>query len=331
MTALSSEKLHIIEADRTAFVEAGGTPEAYNQTLTALGDQAQLREDRMRDITTFAWLPELPEERAFALYDRMLDGERTHAAPNLRMADYDDGTATKEDDLVIIEGSDATRLLTAEHATNPVRKKTGVREGADTGTAGLTAVLAEDLDVPALILTGRQTSNAAVDLDHQLKHAVSGRVHNLGRFVSIHGMLPGKVLSVADDSEIHAIIGLGKQPNERSYAFAQKIKNHARDMLGLRITLGEERYMTFIDGVLNRNDEGQPATSILDARGAGSTVNFINNQPDAEVAQRLALQVETTRMLRFMPDDLEVRDLKSRVMGMYLGYCLLRDVIGLPE
>lgn len=67
-------------------------------------------------------LPQGADEAAFATLERLRDLERRYAAPNLLGADYDLGVAKLDDEIRVIAGSGA--LVTAEHATNPYRKKT---------------------------------------------------------------------------------------------------------------------------------------------------------------------------------------------------------------
>lgn len=197
-----------------------------------------------KDITTLKslapHLPQTPDTVIDTVYERIDWYERKYAAPKRLVDEYGVGTATQDDQLAWISG-DGPLLMEAQHATDPVRRGTGLREGADHGTAGLAGVLAEDGMGSAILPRGRQTGNANANIHHPLKDKLSFEVKNrtlYDGFLSIHGMKPGKAIDLLDDTELHGVIGLGKEPRTVSVAAAEEIVRQAKDMYGLRVVIG---------------------------------------------------------------------------------------------
>jgi hypothetical protein len=286
--------------------------------------------------TTSVFAPELPQDDAYDTLDRVRAYERALILPSdkdrraLLLADYADGTATTEDQLYITN-QDGTRLLaSADHATDPVRKATGVREGADHGTAGLAFLLATKRPVTSIIPIGKQTGNAAVTPNHPLKQAMDDLLPSRAGFLSIHGMRPGKLESLGDRTEIHGIIGLGRTPNEQSREAAERLVAAAKD-IGLRVVIGNDmRYMTYdetTDTLEMDAATGEPKRGRLAAMGVESTTNHAYRVMEASDSPMPAFQVEMTRALRLLPADMESgwhTDERSRAMGVHLGYMLMQ-------
>jgi hypothetical protein len=279
-------------------------------------------------------LPELPEPRAFDILSQIEDYERQILGVKssvISKEDYGLGSATSPDELLVVEGELLRPLLTAEHATNPVRKKTGLREGADTGTGGLAFALANNEAATAVIPLGDQTGNAGVDLDHPIKTRTGELLVEKvpSGYLSIHGMIPGKLLHETDETEIQALIGLGRSPTDATREYAEKLVSTAKDV-GIRAVISNDNYHQKIDldtGRVVLDDEGRPVLGRLAALGEGSMTNFVQ----ARLANP-AIQLELTRGLRLIPDDLENgwhHDRTARAMGVYTGYVLCKAAIDL--
>lgn len=276
--------------------------------------------------------PQLPETRAFDVLAQIEDYEqKIVGAKNgvIRSQDYELGSATVADELFIIEGGLGHPLVSAEHATNPVRKSSGVREGADTGTGGLAYALATNEAATAVIPLGDQTGNAAVDLDHPTKEVVKkllARQEPKG-YLSIHGMIPGKLLHEGDEKEIQALIGLGRNPTDAARDFAEQLVIAAKDT-GIRTVISNDNYHQKIDlktGRIVLDDEAKPVLGRLAALGKGSMTNFVQERMNSP-----AIQIELTRALRLIPGDMEDgwhRDRTARAMGVYMGYVLCQKAV----
>jgi hypothetical protein len=273
-------------------------------------------------------LPELPEQEAREVYERVVEAERRRVSPNLRTEEYASGTANYDDETTVLSGHGSV-LVTAEHATDPVRKATGIREGADHGTGGLAEVLHEDTDSTVIIPIGRQTGNAAVNEDYPVKDHMRLLLPDNDGFVSVHGMIPGKTTDVFGRREVQAILGLGKDPSEMAINVAMLLQAYAKD-LGLHVLIGNnERYLDISNGKLEKDDTGNPKTKTLAAFGANSTTNFAHRLATEQGRQIPAMQIEMTRMLRVLPQEIEERDVISRVMGVYMGYLLTKKAVEL--
>lgn len=282
-------------------------------------------------------LPQGADEAAFATLERLRDLERRYAAPNLLTADYDLGVANIDDEIRVIAGSGA--LVTAEHATNPYRKKTGLREAADQGTAALAAAMAEDGLAEALIMSGRQMGNAGVTPDHPIKLLALQRLSAAHRgFLSVHSKLPGQAPGLLDTSEVHAYIGLGRyEPRESTLLAAEQIMKAASD-LGLRAMIGNNTYHPIYQkdpewqapgpmrDRLNRlslGEDGMPRMSRLAGFSAESTTSWMNTHTDGtEHGAMPILQMEIANSLCITAEDRYVRDPHALAMGVHLGYLL---------
>lgn len=287
-----------------------------------------------------ARLPQGADEAASAVYERIADLEKMLAAPNLLSVEYGEGTATEPDEIFVIPGFGT--LLTAEHATDPVRKATLKREGADQGTAGLAAAIAYDGVARALIMRGKQTGNAGVDPGHPMKQAILNNLdsgsQSIRGFLSLHSKLPGQAPSLFDDMEVHGYLGLGRyEPSEATLAAAEQIMSFARG-LGLRVEIGNNtRHPIYtknpnwtapgpmqdrVNG-LDRDDNGQLKINRLAGISANSTTSWLSN-PDNPAGRSLGpvMQLEMSNSLCVTAADRYVRDPKAAAMGVYLGYLL---------
>lgn len=278
-------------------------------------------------------LPELPNAHACEIYEQIVMQEARLAGATFE--EYDQGTALHDDQLRII--GTGRILADAQHATNPVRIRTGLREAADHGTAGLAAVLARYQSYQVVVPLGMQTSNANTAPEHPIKDALVEHfdARHAG-FVSLHGCYAGKVTHPADELEVHAVIGLGKEPNEASWEVAQALSDAARERYGLRVIIGNQTphfnmapdpakgTAYFHDRLpqLDR-DDGKLKPMRLAALTRASTTTFMQQQAAArELPAFPSLQLEMSRSLRLTPEDAYLRDRSKEYVGVYLGYCL---------
>jgi len=287
----------------------------------------------LRTVSVFA--PELPEADAFETLDRVREYERRLILPHqvgsriLLLADYAEGQAVKDDEINILN-LDGELLASADHATDPVRKATGIREGADHGTAGLVRLLTERHNATGIVPIGKQTGNAAVTPNHPVKQAMDELLPGRAGFLSIHGMMPGKLENLTDRTEIHGIVGLGKTPSEQSRLAAERLVVGAKD-IGLRVVIGNDTehmvYDEATDSLAINPQTDEPKRGRLAALGIESTTNHAYRVMAANGTEVPAFQVEMTRALRLLPADMEGgwhSDERSRAMGVHLGYTLVR-------
>ncbi len=300
---------------------------------TAQYDNAIARDKSTRDITAMPWLPQLPDQWAIDLHERIVEAERQYAAPNLQSGDYEMGTATETNEIAVVRGA-GDYLFTAEHATTPFSlRDEKMRLFPDAGTGGLAAVLAEDYGT-ALIMRGRQTSNVPSDVNHPIKPKIRQQLGYASGFLSVHGKAPGMFVRESDRAEIHACVGLGREPSEQLIEFSHTIARIVREDLGLYVVLSNEqpayiqqRYSTN----LKRRDNGAPKISQLAATTpVESTATFTNRILQEQGRAIPAFQMELTNLLRATPlDDENIKDKKSRIIGVALGYKLLEKVVEL--
>jgi len=301
------------------------TDEAVRSAVDAAHES---RQEYMHNVAKLApHLPQLTDAYAKEIYDQIEEHEH-RIVPSLGLNEYGEGMA-RHDDEIWSGNTNSDLLLSAEHATDPVRKSTGVREGADHGTGGLAMALSDNKDLAFVLPAGRQTGNANVDSTHIMKDRISDLLPNKKAFISVHGMIPGKFSHQYDDREIHAVIGLGKNPEEANRELANRLIQQALDELGLRVVIGN-------DTLFFGENEGTPRLQYdsdgkvkhaarLAALGEGSTTNYVRR----EVGDPLfpAMQIEISRTLRLLPKELEYRDARRKVMSVYMGYLLSEQLI----
>jgi hypothetical protein len=283
-------------------------------------------------------LPELREQDAYDILERAREWESRIIADRpgrdaLLLVDYRYGSAMVPDELKTLVSIDASVLVTAEHATDVVRRATGKLGNADHGTAALAALMWEDESTTSIIPVGMQTGNAAVDHDHPIKTAVARLLPVHAAYASVHGMMPGKVLDTTDKREIHAIIGLGKNPNDISREAAERLLGKIRDLGLVGVVSNDAPHINLNTetGGPELKEDGTPKKTRLAALGAGSMANFVNSQVEAGLAPIMpVMQMELTRGVRLIPSDFEsgwYRDDKARAMGVYAGYLLTKSMI----
>jgi hypothetical protein len=288
--------------------------------------------EALRDATILA--PQGPDAVAFETLERLqeLEAQLVGAGKpwsEVSTADYTTGSATEDDDVETYGEEVARVVLSADHATSPYSRQKEEYRCADHGTGGLAMLLAECERAVSIVPKGRQTWNVAVSDDtHPVKKEILRLLPERPGFLSLHGMYAGKVRHLTDPTEVHAVIGLGADPNEESYEAARKIVAAGHD-LGLNVSIANEEALYKCDpgvGELELDpDTHQPVTTRL--RGSKPTMtNALAYRIECAIQERKQrMQLELTALLRLMPLDYESgwhRDRKSRAMGVHLGYLL---------
>lgn len=299
--------------------------------------EAALQRDKTtRSIDAMPWLPQLPDEWAHSIYERIEAAERQYIAPNLQKNEYTAGTATRDDDVMVIQTKgNARHLFTAEHATKPTRIKTAASNpDADYGTGGLAVTLAEDYG-QAIILTGRQTAKKPSDPTHNVRQPLEMALPSAKSLVSLHGKVPGMFVHPDDRSEIHACLGMGSEPSESLIEFAKKIVLAARDDLGLYVVMSnfQPAYIQHEKSTeLKKREDGSLKRSQMAGLSKNSMVNVARAYLQGYGVDRPLLQLEITRLLRLDPNGRINADKKSFIMGVALGYKLVEKIVQLvPE
>jgi len=290
--------------------------------------------EALRDASTFA--PELPQSDAFDTLARVESYERALIVGSgtelISVTNYAGGTARYADEVVVF-GVDSERvLISADHATDPFKKSTGQYRGADHGTAGL-AVLLSKQGAQAIVPLGRQTGNVAVSPDtHPIKQRIGELLPGKAGFISLHGMASGKLTTLHDPTEIHAVVGLGVNPNEQSCRVAEKILAEAAN-LGLRAVIGNRtKHLKYdaITGGFELDEEGVALTGELKAPLSNMTTNYAYRVMETTGQQIPSVQLEMARLLRLIPRDYYDgwhKDRKARAMGVHLGYLLSKAAV----
>jgi hypothetical protein len=347
------ESVECVAAETAALMNAAASQPCVAESI-ARADQVRWGgiEDLRRLRAMQPHLPQLPDDTARTVYLRVREAERRWASPSLAGPAYGDGVAAYDDHIGIARGNDAV-LLSADHATDPVRRATGRREAADHGTAGLAVVLAQDGLVDAMVPLGRQTGNANVTIDSPYKDRLRTELRDASAprlgFVSLHGKVPGHVTGLLETTEIHAFLGLGRyKPTDTTLEAAERIRDAARQDLGLRIEVANTTpFLLFepdpnwqpgmgirdkaatikYDPATGRPKLNQPEPKLAalgDGAISNTTTNVVNEfiQADPAYPRIPILQVEMSRSLRLTPHTQWNRDPKAMAAGVYLGYRL---------
>lgn len=281
-------------------------------------------------------LPQLPDEEASSIYERLRDAERRLASPSLLVEGYRNGAAQVDDEVLVVNGARGV-LLTSEHATDHMRKK--LREPtnrrfkpADYGTAAVGALLQEDSQVSFITTLGRQTMDPNHDAEHPLKEQMRLALQDraVQAHVSLHGLAPRRISSIADAREYGAILGIGNAPTPETAALAECLRQRGAEY-DIRVGVNQP-ILRFEPGtnVPLCNEDGSLKTVTFAAAKSGTTRAFA--QMVAEEAHRplAAIQFEISTTHRFVPDDHSYnRDRKTRQMNLYAGYLFLRDCLEL--
>jgi hypothetical protein len=286
----------------------------------------QSREARAINDANFQNTYELPvfELDPNEVYERLNNLERT-IIPN---GDYDEGTATIKDDILVVSGTNGV-LLTAEHATNHFRiKENGVwdKKLHEGGIAAIGKSVANDTHNDALIAIGRQTGDANRDESHILKEKMAevislpiSKAH-----LSLHGMSRAHASSIRDKHGFSVLLGLGSKPSDATMTLKDAMCATGQD-LGLRIGVNKphlkfdlkNRAPILIDGT-------NIMTQVYSApdRTTRGWAQMVASKLDKDQSFA-AIQVEISDVLRVHPweeDVITFPSKRDRAIGAYLGY-----------
>ncbi len=200
----------------------------YDEALRYFAENASTAESLQQFQVT---LVQLPEFRAQEITERIQEAEHSYS-PDSSADGYTEGSATSDDEIKTIEGSQPV-LLTAEHATDQIRND--AKKSADWGTGGLTEVIATDHGTFAVTATGRQTGDANYNDSHPLKTQAGLLVveKRLDLALSIHGMGTGKYLTEGEllsQTSSDIAIGIGREHNDKTLEFAEWLRGVAQTL-----------------------------------------------------------------------------------------------------
>jgi len=287
---------------------------------------AEVRSQATHDITAMPWLPQLPDDWMNDIYDRIDTAERKYAAPNRLRSDYEIGTATEDDEIGEVSGQ-GNYLFSAVHSTKAIRRETGKLGFADIGTAGLTAVLAEEHG-RGFIMRGRQTGSAAIDEEHPLKTRMQPFIPEADGFLDVHGCTSTPFVRPEDRVNLHAHLGLGENPSEALREFASEIVRFGRNELGLYVVVGnDQRYYSQRGTGVRREEDGTPYTGQLGGTKPNMMNNFVRREMAAVGTVAPSLQIELSGFNRLLAVDSTKKDRRTDVISVALGYKLLEHIV----
>lgn len=282
--------------------------------------------------------PELPQADAFATLERLEEFEHLllgiQPGRELVSWNYHLGTAKRIDDLGLFGDPASNLLVSADHATSPWSKKQNNGKGkyrtADHGTGSLAMLLAERDNVQSLVPLGWKGFDDVPNAPdtHPIKQAIGGLLPGKDGFMSLHGMLSGKLTDItADSRELQAIVGLGPHPNQLSRQVAEQIVARGKD-LDLRVVIGNDTVYKIYDPQTHGyklKDDGEVKTGQLFAHDDRMTTNYAYRVMEKTGVQIPSVQLELARLLLQVPSDIDAGwhvDRKSKAMGVHLGYLL---------
>lgn len=290
------------------------------------------RTHRAGDIRSYA-LPELPETKAEEVYDRIEEAERV-ASQDLTEDGYNSGSATKDDELLILPGHD--NLITAEHATFQKRKakdgQSRASKGPDWGTAGLGTVLSQDTGRSLIVPIGRQTMDANDDMTHPLKDVMTEMLQtgDFSSTVSLHGFGLGRFDKVTDPRAFDVFIGMGVEQEDPACVVAADLLKKIAEGYDLRAGInqwfttmrGADDFRPKYNEAKGRNWRDRFAAGPQTTRGHAEQIMLQQNMPV------LALQAELSPLLRWTPESARfTNDRRRLVMGVYTGYLVVSDYL----
>ena len=285
----------------------------------------------LRDATVVA--PELPQADAFGTLERLEELERALLGVlpgrELMSWNYHRGTAQRIDDIGLYGDPASDLLVSADHSTSPWSRKQEKYRTADHGTGSLAMLLAERDDVQSLVPLGWKGFDDVPNAPdtHPIKQAIGRLLSGKDGFMSLHGMLSGKMTDITDRREIQAIVGLGPHPSELSRQAAERIVKQGKD-LGLRVVIGNDTVYKIYDPQTRGyklNAQGEVKTGQLFAHDDRMTTNYAYRVMEQTGVQIPSVQLELARLLLQVPSDIDGGwhvDRKSKAMGVHLGYLL---------
>lgn len=282
--------------------------------------------------------PEL-HTAAYEISERLRALEAELVAPGkswseLRLADYTMGSATKPDGIWVRDVPGTLVVASADHATNMFKRSIlpkGDYIRADHGTGAQVMLLAEQAVASSVAPRGWQSWNVAVSDDaHPVKEEIRKMLPSRRGFLSVHGMYSGKVRHLSDPGEVHAVIGLGANPNDISIEAAHNLVRAGQDM-GLSLSIANEESLYQYDPVTGllktQKDTGEPDMSCLSGAKPAMTNALAYRIMEETKEQKVSMQLELAAFLRLRALDDDGgwhRDERARQEGTYLGYMLVK-------
>lgn len=289
-------------------------------------DAWKYRMQRVRDdanISSYA-SPNAKPEEITSIFNRLVTAE-DKIAPS---GNYEKGAASQPDEILVVDG-DKHALLTAEHAT--IQHRNGEPKEADIGTGGLAKVVAEDTNSTALIVMGRQTSDANFVSPHPFKTAMADIVssgENRAHF-ALHMLDRGRTSEPTDTRGYSILLGIGNDPSEATLEVKDQLLGIASDF-DLKIGVNAP-HIVIAKKQLQRNPDGSLKTITFAGAGANTTRTF-----SQDLAKELgkndafaAIQVEINEvLLSKQNDDPAFPSDFDRYLGGYLGYIFMAKAVG---
>lgn len=290
------------------------------------------------DFSTYE-LPELNLAERDRVYERITEAEQRLATADGSARGYDQGSATVDNELLVLHGVSSV-LLTAEHATTHHRiqkdrnKERRRRMRADYGVAGLSWAVCEDTGSSLILPTGRQLGDADSDFKHPLKNIIqpflaspSMRAH-----LSIQDMNIGRVSTIQDTRSYNVLIGIGRSATTETKDFAKAAVDIA-GKYGLRAGVNESVVLFEPHSAQpKRSKDGSVATVRYNAHGPGKMREF-SQQFCKELGKPLiAAEIDFSSSLRLLPKEVKNNPGEvSQRTGTYLAYLFLRDCAALID
>jgi hypothetical protein len=314
----------------------------FDTILEYLRDLKSLRDERARNPASYniptRTVDTLDSKRVM---DRLMALERTYG-PDGTKASYLVGSAVEDDEVRVTSiVANPDFVTTGEHATDHA---TGSGElhsgrkigGADWGVGGLSDLIAEEFGGISITMPGRQTGNGNGDPHHPFGDVLTSTISStpsITASLQLHGASPGKVATLADDEPLDILIGVGAEPNDASLRAAELISDIAEE-LGLRAGINQ-KFIQFEEVRLSNGlvvvspkprKDGSAGLAYDNFRAAGAnTTRSIAERAFTGVGREgVSLQLELASPLRVMPTNAEGYSDKTRAIGPYLAYLILK-------
>ncbi|MBI2592349.1 hypothetical protein HYW36_02620 [Candidatus Saccharibacteria bacterium] len=290
---------------------------------------------KRRRANSIAWQPRQITADRYRIYELLEAGELLIGGPE---ADYIEGVAQKDNDILEILGNSALSLITAEHATTQIRVEddgTKKEKENDAGTGSLAIVVGKETNSYVLVAIGRQTGDPNNDDTHPFKSNIANVIESnpqMRAFFSLHGMSRAKGADFLDKQGFAVIVGIGDKPSPATKALVDELDIVAKD-LGLRLGINQ-KFLDFStknwQPILDKN--GLVKRKVFESpwyttRGYAQAVLAEQERVEAFTA----VQMELSSAIRHTQADLRKAifpDLESQVIGAALGYHFVRRAVG---
>ncbi len=290
---------------------------------------------KLRRASSVNWrLRQIPGDR-YRIYELLEANELRVGGPD---ADYINGVAEEDNQILEILGDSALSLITAEHATTQKRIEDDGMEKEkenDAGTGSLAIAVGEGTHSHVLVAIGHQTGDPNNDDTHSFKDNIGNIIvcnPEMRAFLSLHGMSRAKGADFLDEQDFAIILGIGDKPSPATNAFVDELQKIAED-LGLRLGINQE-FLEFStknwEPILDENK--QVRRKVFESpwyttRGHTQAI-LVEQERDESFA---AVQIELSSAIRFLQGDLRKAvfpDLESQVIGAALGYHFVKRAVG---